>query len=275
MLGSDDKAGVAGIIEGLRVIREKNLPHGDLQVIFTVAEEGGLSGSKFIDKNLFKADFGYILDASGPPGNIIDAAPGQNNITAIIRGKTAHAGFAPEEGINAIVVASEAITQLKQGRIDAETTANVGIINGGQATNIVPDYVEVVSEARSRDATKLERQTRHMVETFRQVAAAHGAQIEVKVERMYDAYVLAADMPVIALAKQAVKKIGLVPELVATGGGSDANFFNAYGMPSAVLAVGMSKVHTTEEYIRVTDLVKTAELVVAIIQAAASGQKTV
>jgi len=267
ILGADDKAGVVGILEALRLLREKDLPHGDIQVIFTVAEEGGLNGSKFIDRSLLKADFGYVLDAGGSPGKIIDAAPGQNNITAIIRGKTAHAGFAPEEGINAIAVASKAITQLKQGRIDAETTANVGIIKGGQATNIVPDYVEVISEARSRSAAKLESQTKHMVDTFEQVAAAAGARSEVKVRRMYDAYVLTADMPVVALAKKAAQSIGLTPVLEPTGGGSDANFFNTYGMPSAVLAIGMSKVHTTEEYIEVADLVKTAEFVAAIIRA--------
>lgn len=133
----------------------------------------------------------------------------------------------------------------------------------------MPDFVEVISEARSRNEAKLEKQTKHMVETFKQAAAAAGAGCDVEVRRMYDAYVLSADMPVVALAIQAAQSIGLTPLLEPTGGGSDANFFNTYGMPSAVLAIGMSKVHTTEEYIEVADLVKTAELVAAIIKAVA------
>ncbi len=269
VLGADDKAGVASILEALRIVRENGIAHGDIQVVFTVAEEGGVNGSKNMDRSLLKADFGYVLDSGGAPGRIINAAPGQNSIKVVIRGKSAHAGVAPEEGINAIVVAGKAMAQLKQGRIDAETTANVGVIKGGQATNIVPDYVEIACEARSRNAAKLEAQTKHMVDIFEQVAAANGAKAEISVKKAYDPYVLTDDMPVVALAIQAAESIGLTPVLEATGGGSDANFFNAFGVPSAVLAVGMSKVHTTAEFIKEADLYKTAELVVEIIKAAA------
>lgn len=272
ILGSDDKSGVVGILEALRIIREDGIPHGDIRVVFTVAEEGGLNGSKNMDRSRLNADFGFVLDSGGAPGWIINAAPGQNSIKVIIRGKTAHAGVAPEEGINAIVVAGKALAQLKQGRIDDETTANVGIIKGGQATNIVPDYVEIACEARSRNLAKLEAQTKHMVETFEQVAAASGAQAEVTVKKAYDPYVLTEDMAVVALAKRAAASIGLTPVLEATGGGSDANFFNTYGVPSAVLGTGMSKVHTTDEFIKEADLYRTAELVVAIIKAAAEKQ---
>lgn len=273
VLGADDKAGVVGILEALRVVDEQKQAHGDIQVVFTVAEEGGVNGSKNMDRSRLVADFGYVLDSGGAPGRIINAAPGQNSIKVVVRGKTAHAGVAPEEGINAIVVAGKAMAALRQGRIDAETTANVGIIKGGQATNIVPDVVEISCEARSRDAAKLEEQTRHMVETFEQVAAANGAKAEVTVKKAYNPYVLTEDMPVVALARRAAESIGLKPVLEGTGGGSDANFFNTYGVPSAVLAVGMSKVHTTEEYIKTADLFKTAELVTAIIKATAEMKK--
>lgn len=273
ILGSDDKSGVAAILEALRIVRENGIAHGDIQVVFTVAEEGGLNGSKNIDRQRLKADFGYILDSGGAPGRIINAAPGQNSIKVIVRGKTAHAGVAPEEGINAIVVAGKALAELRQGRIDAETTANVGVIKGGRATNIVPDYVEIACEARSRNEEKLAAQTRHMVETFERVAAANGATAEVTVKRAYDPYVLAADMPVVAIARQAAENVGLDPVLEATGGGSDANFFNGYGVPSAVLGTGMAKVHTTDEFIKEVDLYKTAELVVALIKAAAQAKK--
>lgn len=273
VLGADDKAGVVAILEALRVIREQGSRHGGVQVVFTVAEEGGLHGSKNIDKNLLKADFGYVLDSGGDPGRIVNAAPGQNSISVTVRGRKAHAGIAPEEGINAIVVAGKALAQLRQGRIDSETTANVGTIKGGTATNIVPDLVEIACEARSRNPKKLADQTRHMVETFEQVAAASGAQAEITVKKAYEPYVLDADSPVVALARRAAESIGLPTKLEATGGGSDANYFNTFGVPSAVLAVGMSKVHTTDEYIKAADLYGSADLVLAIIAAAAGMQK--
>lgn len=269
ILGADDKAGVAAILEGLRTVLEKNIPHGGVQVVLTVSEEGGLDGSKHIQKEHLKADFGYALDSGGSPGQIILKAPGQNSIDVVIHGKTAHAGVAPEEGLNAIVVAGKALAQIKQGRIDEETTANIGIIAGGHATNIVPDRVELKCEARSRDVTKLAAQTEHMKQTFETVAASHGARAEVHIHHAYDPFVLAEDSFAVTLAAKAADSIGLKVALQATGGGSDANFFNNYGVPTAVLGVGMSKVHTTEEYITEQDLYHSGEWVAAIIGAAA------
>lgn len=269
ILGADDKAGVAAILEGLRVITEKKLPHGAIQIIFTVSEEGGLDGSKYINPAHLRAELGYALDSGGAPGQIITKAPGQNSINVVIHGKTAHAGVAPEEGINAIVVAGKALAVLQQGRIDAETTANVGIITGGLATNIVPDRVELKCEARSRERAKLAEQTVHMEETFIRVAEQNGGRAAVQVCPAYDPFVLADDSPVVALAAKAAAGIGLKVVLQATGGGSDANFFNSYGLPTAVLGVGMSKVHTAEEFIRESDLYNAAELVVSIITEAA------
>jgi tripeptide aminopeptidase len=190
-----------------------------------------------------------------------------------MHGKTAHAGLAPEEGINAIVVAGKALAELKQGRIDSETTANVGLIRGGGATNIVPDKVEVFCEARSRDMAKLDAQTKDMVATFEKVAAANGAKAEVSVKKAYGPFVLAADSLPVITAVKAAEAAGLTPSTEATGGGSDANFFNTYGVPTAVLAVGMSKVHTTDEYIKEVHLYQTAAWMVAIIQAAAEMKK--
>ena len=269
ILGGDDKAGVVAIMEAMRIVHEQNLPHGDIQVVFTVAEEGGVNGSKNMDPSWLKADFGFALDSSGAPGKIITEAPGQNKIDVIVHGKTAHAGLAPEEGINAVVVAGKALAELKQGRIDSETTANVGSIKGGGATNIVPDKVEIACEARSRNMEKLEAQTKLMVATFEQVAAANNAKAEVSVKKAYGPFVLASDSLPVKTAVKAAEAIGLTPSTEATGGGSDANFFNAYGVPTAVLAVGMSKVHTTDEFIKEEHLYQTAEWVTAIIQAAA------
>lgn len=269
ILGSDDKAGVAAILEGIRTIIEQKLPHGDIQVVFTVSEEGGLDGSKNIQRDHLKADFGYALDSGGSPGHIITKAPGQNSIEVVIHGKTAHAGVAPEEGLNAIVVAGKALAELKQGRIDEETTANVGIIAGGHATNIVPDRVELKCEARSRNVEKLAAQTEHMRKTFEQTAVSCGARAEVHIHHAYDPFVLADNSPVVALAAAAARSIDLTVTLQATGGGSDANFFNRYGVPTAVLGVGMTKVHTVEESITEEDLYNSAELVAAIITSAA------
>ncbi|EGO63969.1 M20/M25/M40 family metallo-hydrolase [Acetonema longum] len=273
VLGGDDKAGVVAIMEALRVAHEQKIPHGDIQIVFTVAEEGGLNGSKNMDPKALKADFGYALDSSGIPGKIIVKAPGQNKIEVVVTGKTAHAGLAPEEGLNAIVLAGKALAAIKEGRIDEETTANIGIIKGGGATNIVPDRVEIICEARSRNMAKLEAQTKSMVETFEQVVAANGGKTEISVKKAYGPYVLSENDPVVKLAAQAGSAVGLPITMEGTGGGSDANFFNSYGVPTAVLAVGMSKVHTTDEYIKEADLYSTAEWVLELIKQAAALKK--
>ena len=273
ILGSDNKAGIAGIMEALRIIVERNLPHGDIKVVFTIAEEAGLQGAKNINIEDIKADFGYALDCGGSPGEIINIAPGQNNINVVIHGKAAHAGAAPEEGINAIVAASKALAEMELGRIDFETTSNVGIINGGVATNIVPDRVELRCEVRSRDSEKLEKQTRYIEQAFIKAAERYGARAEVNVAKSYDSYILSEDAPVMKLFKKAAGSIGLSINVVGTGGGSDANFFNAYKVPTAVLGIGMSKVHTVDEYIKEIDLYNVAGLVLAIIQAAVPKQE--
>jgi tripeptide aminopeptidase len=273
ILGGDDKAGITGILEALRLINENNIAHGDIQVVFTVAEEGGLNGAKNIDTALLKADFGYALDSGGAPGEVIIMAPGQDSVKVKVIGKKAHAGLAPEEGVNAIVVAGKAMAEMNQGRIDFETTANVGTISGGTATNIVPDVVEVKCEARSRNMQKLQQQSRHMKETFERVATENGAKTEIVVKREYNSFVLAEDSQVVQAAARAIEKLKFTADIKGTGGGSDANLFNSYGIPTAILGVGMSKVHTTEEFIKEVDLYNTGELVLAIIKEVAQMKK--
>lgn len=266
VLGSDDKAGIAPILEVLSVLKEKDIKHGDIQIILTVAEESGLNGSKNLNPKSIKADFGYCLDSSGRPGKIVIQAPGENDIHVKIHGKSAHAGIAPEEGINAIVVAAKAIANINQGRLDHETTANIGIIHGGNATNIVPDLVEITCEARSCNEKKLAEQTDSMIKCFETVARENGATAEFKITHCYQPYTLSEAMPVIQTAIWAIKQTGLEPNITPTGGGSDGNYFNAYGIPCAVLGVGMTKVHTTEEYILEEDLYQTAQIVLEIVQ---------
>lgn len=266
ILGSDDKSGIAPILEAIRVIQEEKMEHGDLQVIFTVAEEGGLNGSKNLEQQYLTSDFGYCLDSSGRPGKVIVQAPGQDKLVIQIHGKTAHAGLAPEEGINAIVLAGKACATVKEGRIDEETTANIGIIKGGRANNIVPDFVEIVAESRSRNPQKLSKQTDYMVDTFKKVVAENGGRAEVEVIHAYAPYTLTEDSHVVKNIVKAMRAIAVEPTLASTGGGSDGNLFNLYGVPCCTLGTGMTKAHTTEEYIIEEDLYKVAEIILSVVQ---------
>jgi len=273
ILGADDKSGIAPILEALRTIQEQNIPHGDIQVILSVAEEGGLNGSKNLDRTLLQADLGFVLDSGGKPGKIILEAPGQDRINVTIKGKASHAGVAPEDGISSIVAAAKAIASLKIGRIDEETTSNIGTIQGGLATNIVADCVEITCEARSRNLGKMESQTAQMCETFKRCAEEMGAIAEMEVKRAYDPYRLAEESQIAVLAAQAARSAGLTAVFGATGGGSDANYYNRYGVPCAVLGTGMQKSHTTEECLEEEDLYQSAKLVVEIIKAVARVEK--
>lgn len=265
ILGGDDKAGIAAILEAIRTVKESAVKHGDIDIVFTVAEEGGLLGSKYLDKAYCRADMGFVFDSSGAPGTVIVQAPAENSVTITVRGKKSHAGLAPEAGINAITLAARAITEAKQGRIDGETTANLGVIAGGTATNIVPDLVTIRGEARSLDEKKLARATDELLKPFRLL----GKQCEIELVRGYDAYCLSDASEVVKIAKRACARIGLAAELGATGGGSDGNNFNRLGLDTVVLGVGMTNVHTTDETIRTVDLENSARLALAIIIEAA------
>lgn len=266
VLGADDKAGIVPIMEALRVIHEQRIPHCGLEILFSIAEENGLNGVKYMDPAMLRANMGYVLDTDGDIGKIVIQAPTQHSITAKIYGRAAHAGIEPEKGINAIQAAGAAVAQIKAGRIDEETTANIGLIRGGKATNIIPEHVEVQCEARSLVPRKLEEQTKHMQETFEQVTLQWGARAEVKIENQYQSYKLDEESPVVQLAVHAARKIGAQPVLCATGGGSDANFLNRYGIPTTVLGVGMRNVHTVDEFIYIEDLIRMTEYVLSIIQ---------
>ena len=268
ILGADCRSGIVPLLEALRQIQEQSLPHGEIVVVFTISEEAGLDGAIHIDPTKIRADFGYALDGE-EVGSVTTMAPGQNSLAIVVRGKTAHAGVAPEEGINAITLAARALAVIPQGRIDFETTCNVGVIKGGVATNIVPDRVEISAEVRSRNLDKLERLTREIADTFSRIVTAGGGQVEIGVKRAYEPFVLAETAPVIATAVKAAAAAGIAARVEATGGGSDANFFNRYNVPTAILGTGMAKVHTTAEFIREDDLYRTTEWTLAIIREAA------
>ena len=266
ILGSDDKAGVVAILETLRCLKEHNIPHGDLQIVFTVAEEGGVNGSRCLDASLLRADFGYTLDTHGHPGIAVFKAPGKNQIEVRIHGKAAHAGIEPEAGKNAITAAGSVLTAVPQGRIDEETTCNVGKITGGTATNVVAEFCTVNFESRSRDKAKLDAITQRIVDAVNGAIAGTGCTVEIAVNKDYDPFELPKDALPIQYLHRAAGKLGLPVEILEEGGGSDANHFNTYGVPTTVLAVGMTDCHTKEESIREQDLYDAAELAIAIVR---------
>ena len=267
VLGADDKSGIAEILEMLTILKENNLPSCPIHLLFTVSEEVGLQGSRNLEKSDLKADYGLVLDTGGPIGTVINAAPAHEFFSITIKGKAAHAGIEPEKGVNAIVVASNAIAKLTFGRIDEETTANIGNINGGQATNIVPDEVTLNGEVRSHNEEKLQENMKNIKHVFETECKAAGAKLKLTKNREYSAYKLEPDHEIIKLCKTAAGQAKLTFRLGSTGGGSDANNLNQLGIPSLVLSTGMQKVHTTDEFIKISDMVKAVEFILGIVSA--------
>lgn len=266
ILGADDKAGIAAMLEAIRTLKENNIHHGDIQFIITVGEESGLVGAKALDVSLIKAKYGYALDSNGKVGEIVVAAPTQAKLWTIMKGKTAHAGLAPEKGVSAITLAAKAIAKMPLGRIDEETTANIGRFEGGKQTNIVADHVEILAEARSLDPDKMDRQVQKMKEAFEQTAESFGGSADVTVKLMYPGFKQQAGDHLVKVARKAVKSIGRESKLVKSGGGSDANIIAGHGIPTVNLAVGYEEIHTTNEKMPVEELVKITELVTEIIK---------
>ncbi len=270
ILGSDDKAGIAAMLEAICAMTERGMPHGKIQFVITVGEEKGLVGSRAIDPQHIEAAYGYALDSNGRVGGICVAAPSQSKIQVILRGKSAHAGVNPESGISAIQVASKAVSRMPLGRIDKETTANIGRFEGGGETNIVCDQVTISAEARSLDKEKLDRQIEAMRLAFESAAAEFGAQVDFQSNIIYPSYRFDDQAPVVRRAMQAMRRLGHAPFTFQSGGGSDANVFNGLGIPTVNLAVGYEHIHTTREQLKLGDLVGLSEIVVAIIREASS-----
>ena len=266
ILGGDDKGGIAAIIEMLRVIKENNLEHPEIIVVFSMGEEIGLLGSKTFDIESYGVDYGFILDSSGKPGKIITKAPSAARGKLKIIGKPAHAGISPESGINALTVAAHAITKIKLGRVDAETTSNIGVVCGGQATNIVMPSIELDYEARSLSNEKLESLLSETFNIFEKVCEEFGAELENNVQVEYPGFALEDSENIVEIVKQACERAGIKSETASSGGGSDTNIYNSKGVPSVNLAVGMTKVHTLEEYIEIKDLVDLSKILVEIIK---------
>ncbi len=265
ILAADDVSGLVAILEGVRRAQEDGVQLPSLEVVFTIAEEGGLFGAKACDASQLHADMGFFFDSNGPVGTIIVQAPSQNSMEFVVEGRAAHAGVNPEAGINALQIAAQGVAAMKLGRIDAETTANIGVFQAGSATNIVPDRATLKGEARSLDPEKLEKQTDHMVACLRSAAQAGGALCQETVNLSYPGYRFEEDHPVVQRAVQAAKAARLDVTLKGTGGGSDANVFNGKGIPSLVFGMGYTDVHSTKESLPVAELERSAQLVYTLI----------
>ena len=274
VLGGDDKSGVAIICEVLRVVKENQIPCSDIDVVFTICEEAGLIGAKCLDVSRLRARTGLVLD-SDSVGFLFTKAPGANRMEFRVRGLEAHAGACPEKGISAIKVAAEGIARMQLGRIDDETTANIGVIEGGMAVNIVPNLVVLRGGARSHSEEKLERQTQHMLQCLREAAAGHvleldgkhfQATVEAQIDRDYDRMHVPDDSAIVRLVQAAAKNLRVELQTLAWGGGCDANVLNRKGLEVANLSTGMRDIHTVNEWLDLKDLYLSAEMVLEIVR---------
>ncbi len=259
VLGGDDKSGIAIALECLETIVENNLDSRPVEVVFTICEEVGLLGGKNLDYSKINGKQAIVFDSGGEIGLITVQAPGQYKITGKFVGVPAHAGLEPEKGINAIQVAAHAIENMPLLRIDEETTANVGFFNAGVATNIVTPEATVVCEARSTNADKLEAQVQAMVKSMEDAAAKYKTTVDVETVKAYEPYLIASDAKIVTDFSKAFELCGVEAKLVPSGGGSDSNSFNNNGITSIVTSTGMSKVHTTDEFIKKSDMILCAK----------------
>lgn len=264
-LGADDKAGIASILEAIEHIREENIPHRDIYLMFTVCEESGMHGCKHFDPNDMPAKNMVILDSVGKPGAIAYKAPARYNIEITCYGKKAHAGIEPEKGVNAIVVASNAISNMHIGRIDHETTSNIGSIHGGDATNIVTDEVTFTAEIRSHSMETLNKELDHMKKCCEEAASKFKMPYKITYEMTYPSFELSKDSYVYKLTSQCLESVGITPNPMVIGGGSDANILAQKGFDCAILSLGIYKPHALDEYVVLEELFDTTKAVVEMM----------
>lgn len=265
ILGADDKGGMAPAIEAIHALIESGEPHGDVCLLLSCAEEIGLLGAKAMPVEPLELDFGYVLDTGPPVGTFVTKTATHDKLEVRIVGKPAHAGKDPEKGISALQVAADAISKMRLGRIDDETTANIGVVRGGSTTNVVMPELFLKAEARSTVLDRLQAQVDHMIAEFEAAATRWGATVEIKHDRHYRAYDIDPDSKVVTIAQRAAKNLGFTGTLRSTLGGSDANVYNERGVPCIVLGTGMEKIHTHDEFISRKDLVDTARLAYELI----------
>jgi tripeptide aminopeptidase len=268
VLGGDPKAGVAAILEALMALRAAGTAHRPVEVVLTRGEESGLLGSRNLDYGMLTARQGVVLDGEGAVSEITNEAPAQFLIDVDITGRAAHAGVEPEKGIPAIAIAAEMIVELPQGRIDRETTANIGLITGGSARNAVPEQCSFRGEFRSRNPQRLMELKQEVELHLASVIARHPhAGVRARVDKVFDGYRLAPNHPVIALCTRALERLGMQPRLLPSGGATDANIFAGHGIEAAVLGMGGSNFHTTREDLSITNMLNSARFIEALLTA--------
>lgn len=270
ILGADNKASVVAMLEAARRVVAERRPHAGVELVLTSAEEVGLLGAFAFDPAGLLARVGYVYDSAAPIGEVILGAPSAQHLEITFHGRASHAGIAPEEGRSAIAAASRAVAEMQLGRIDEETTANVGRIEGGSAANVVPEWCTVVAEARSHDEAKLADQVQAMQDAVSFAAGLAGCTVETRLRRSYSAYRFGRDELAVRLAVEALGRCGFEPRYALSGGAADANAFNAHGLRCVNLANGMAEIHTPDEHIAVADLEAMIEVTLALIDAARS-----
>jgi tripeptide aminopeptidase len=271
ILGADNKAAVAILIE----LARRFAPGGDpppvgIELLFTVSEENGLRGAREFDRGRLHSEFGYVFDHASPIGGIVLAAPTYDRIVAVLHGRAAHAGIRPEQGRSAIVAAAHAIAAMPHGRLDDETTVNVGMIAGGTATNVVAERCRLQAEVRGIDNARVEQVVAEVIDHLHDAANASECDLDVTVERLFSGYRLKANAPAIVAATEALRACGYEPHHLITGGGSDANAFQAAGLPCANLADGSERNHEPGERISVDALEGMLEVAIALLDASAA-----
>jgi tripeptide aminopeptidase len=269
ILGADDKAGVAVLLELARRLTERGSP-APCELVFTVGEEVGLRGAHAFDTSALQSDLGFVLDHAAPLGRMVVAAPTYYHVRSEFLGRAAHAGIAPEEGRSAIAAAAAAIGAMQLGRIDDETTANVGAIHGGDAANVVPEGCVIEAEVRSLDDAKASEEVRRMVDAITYAASAAEVDVDTTVQEQFRAYRIAEDDPAVALAAAALRDCGVEPVPAATGGGSDASAFAAKGFRCVNLAIGVERNHTPDERISRRALETTLGVATRLVERAAA-----
>ena len=268
ILGADNKAAVTVLMELAARHLADPAPLG-LELVFTVAEEDGLRGAKELDVSSLRAPFGFVLDHATPIGGVIVAAPTYKRLIAGFTGREAHAGINPEDGHSAIAAASAAVAGMKLGRLDDETTANVGIIEGGTASNVVAGHCRILGEARSVDGERAAATIGEMVDACTWAAGDKGCDVDAKVTEMFRGYRLDPKSEAVRIASEALRRTGHEPELVATGGGSDANALIASGYEAVLLANGTEANHTPDELVTEAAIVEMLGVCEAALEEAA------
>ena len=273
ILGADNKAAVAVLLVlAERLATAPDPPEVGVELIFTVSEENGLHGAKGFDVGRLRSSFGYVFDHASPIGEIVVASPTYQRVVADLHGRAAHAGIRPQDGRSAIVAAARAIAQMDLGRLDDATTANVGTIGGGTATNVVPERCRVEAEVRGLSEQRVEEVLTAMVDHFQEAADAGECDLDITVERMFTGYRSKPRAAHIELAEQALRACGYEPQPITTGGGSDANAFEAVGLPCANIANGTERNHQPDERVSVDALEGMLEVAIALVDEAARQQ---